>query len=241
MDTERRLALGVGGWLQYEFACHRSGLFNERYLSVPISQVLNAVFGLPVCSEYLHPVLAKERTGPGRRPEVGFAVVDSSRQIKCVVESKWCGTSGLTAEQVIWDILRLELVSEDTGADAYFLLAGRRKHLDTFFDSKAFKGTEHHGKFRRLLKLDRRKNPRFRVDNPPEDRLDAFRNVLLPYANVEFPARVSTSLCYVYPSDASTFQYQAYAWKVFAPSGTPRFKPADHKAYKSPSNSGGSA
>src|SRR5262245_48191599 len=99
MDTERLLALGVGGWLQYEFACHRSGLFNERYLSVPISQVLNSVFGLPVRSEYVHPVLARERNGPGRRPEVDFAVVDAESQLRCVVESKWCGPSGLSTEQ----------------------------------------------------------------------------------------------------------------------------------------------
>src|SRR5262245_51814972 len=140
METERLLAEGIGGWLQYEFACHRAGLFNERYLAVPISQVLNSVFGLPVHSEYVHPVLARERTGPGRRPEVDFAVVDSQGRPRCVVESKWCGVNGLSAEQIIWDLLRLELVSEDTGADAYFLLAGRRKHLDRFFESKAFKG-----------------------------------------------------------------------------------------------------
>jgi hypothetical protein len=192
---------------------------------------LNSVFGLPVSSEYVHPVLTRERSGPGRRPEVDFAVVDSARQIKCVVESKWCGKLGLTTEQLIWDILRLELVSEDTGAAAYFLLAGRKKHLDAFFESKAFKGAERGGHFRRLLKLDRRKNPRIRVDNPPRDRLSAFRNVLLPYSRIDFPSRISTSLCYVYPSDASTFQYQAYAWRVFAPPGTPRFRPAHNKAY----------
>lgn len=232
MDTERLLAEGIGGWLQYEFACHRSGLFNERYLSVPISQVLNAAFGLPVQSEYVHPVLARERTGPGRRPEVDFAIVDAQGLLKCVVESKWCGADGLSAENIIWDLLRLELVSEDTGADAYFLLAGRKKHLDQFFESKAFKGTEHDGKFRRLLKLDGRRNPRLRVDNPPKDRLDAFRSVLMPYSSVEFPTRVSTSLCYSSPANPPKFHYQAYAWRVFAPKGTPRFKPGEHAAYQ---------
>jgi hypothetical protein len=231
MDTARLLAQGVGGWLLYEFCCSRSRLFNERYMAGPIAQVLNAEYGLQVHSEYLHPVLAKTKTGPGRRPEVDFAVVDGAGVLKCVVESKWVGPGGLPAEHIIWDVLRLELVASDTGADAYFLLAGRRRHLEAFFETKAFKGVEYKGKFRRLLKLDHRKNPRMRVDNPPTDRRAAFKAVLTPYGGVSFPTRVSTSLCYAYPSDVPKFQYQAYVWKVFAPTGTPRFKPQDHALY----------
>src|SRR5262249_3500700 len=153
---------------------------------------LNAEYGLPVHSEYLHPVLAKAKTGPGRRPEVDFAVIDGAGKFKCVVESKWVGRDGLSAEQIIWDVLRLELVASDTGADAYFVLAGKRRHLEGFFETKAFKGTEHKGKYRRLLKLDHRKNPRMRVDNPPADRRAAFKAVLAAYGTVSFPTRVST-------------------------------------------------
>jgi len=142
---------------------------------------------------------------------------------------------------VIWDLLRLELVAEDTGADAYFILAGRKSHLLAFFETKAFKGSEHDGRYRRLLKLDSRKNPRLRVDSPPPDRLSALKKVLLPYSTVDFPSRVSTSLCQVYPNDVPKYQYQAYAWKVFAPPGTPRFKPGDNKTYSPEPPSGGAA
>ena len=231
MDTARLLAQGVGGWLLYEFCSNRSRLFNERYLAAPIANVLSAVYGLTVHSEYLHPILSEAKIGPGRRPEVDFAVVEDSGEIKCVLESKWTGSGGLSTEQIIWDLLRLELVATDTGADAYFLLAGRRKHLEKFFESRAFKGVEKNGKFRRLLKLDSRANPRMRVDSPPKDRYAAFKAVLTPYGGVAFPNRVSTSLCYAYPKDVPKYQYQAFVWRVFSPPGTPRFMPADHALY----------
>ena len=148
MDTGRLLAQGVGGWLLYEFCANRSRLFNERYLAMPIAQVLHAQYGYPVRSEFVHPVLAPTKVGPGRRPEIDFAVVDDTSAIRCVVESKWCGVRGLATEDIIWDVLRLELVATSAGADAFFLLAGRRRHLEKFFESVAFKGTERSGQSR---------------------------------------------------------------------------------------------
>lgn len=45
MKLVRRLVEGVGAWLQFETHCNRRGLFGERYLSVPIGQILGAVYG----------------------------------------------------------------------------------------------------------------------------------------------------------------------------------------------------
>jgi len=155
MDSIRVLAQSVGAWLQYEFACGRSTLFNERYMSVPIANALHSLYKHPVHSEYLHPVLAPAKVGPGRRPEVDFASVQKFPSVSCVVESKWVGSNGLTASDILWDLLRLELIAHETGAPAFFVLAGRRKHLETFFQSKAFTGElTSRGKYRRLLKLD---------------------------------------------------------------------------------------
>jgi hypothetical protein len=56
------LAQAVGAWLQYEFACSRANLFNERYLSVAIADALYAMHKDEVRSEYLHPVLAPHKT-----------------------------------------------------------------------------------------------------------------------------------------------------------------------------------
>src|ERR1039457_4681457 len=127
MKDITRLAQAVGAWLQYEFACNRSNLFNERYLSVAIADALYAIYKHEVRSEYLHPVLADHKLGPGRKPEVDFATVHNYPAVTSVVESKWVGPAGLSAADILWDLLRLELIAHDSLAPAYFVLAGRRK------------------------------------------------------------------------------------------------------------------
>lgn len=226
--------------MQYEFACGRSTLFSERYISVPIANALHRIYRKDVWAEYQHPVLAKEMKGRGRRPEVDFAIVDPYPNAKCVLESKWVGSNGLSAEDVLWDLIRLELAAHHTGADAFFVLAGKKRDLQKFFDSKAFKGApDSRGKYRRLLKLDHRRNPRIRIDTPAKDRSATLKKLISPYQNLSFPSRITTSLGYCYPDTSPNYQYQAYSWQVLAPPGTARFEPKDHSFYCLASGAGG--
>jgi hypothetical protein len=233
MDPTRNLAQAAGAWLQYEFACGRSTLFNERYLSVPIANALYFLYKDEVRSEYLHPVLAPAARGPGRRPEVDFALVNNYPNVSCVLESKWVGRNGLTAEDVLWDLLRLELIAHHAQAPAFFLMGGRRSHIENFFKSKAFLGEPtRQGKYSRLLKLDNRRNPRIRVDNPAGGRRPVFEKLLRPYQEISFSSRITTSICQSYPRDCPMFQYQVYVWQVLAPAGTSRFLPKNHSYYR---------
>jgi hypothetical protein len=133
VDAIRVLAEAVGAWLQYEFACGRSTLFNKRYMSVPIANALYSVYRDEVRSEFLPPVLGPAAVGPGRRPEVDFASIHNYPNVSAVLESKWVGSNGLTALDVISDLLRLELTAHHTNAPAFFLLAGRPIHFERFF------------------------------------------------------------------------------------------------------------
>ncbi len=234
MDALHKMCQATGAYLQYEFALGKSNLFNERYLSTPIGAVLGHLYPHRVHSEYLHPVLAPFKAGkPGRRPEVDFAVVQNHPTLVCAIESKWVGKNGLDAEDIIWDLLRLELIAHYENAKAYFILAGRKKHLDSFFQSYAFLGKmTADGRYRRLLKLDERRNARLRVDNPPPDRLAVYKRLLGDYQSLSFASRITTSTPSVYPPVCQAYQYQAFAWEVIAPKNTTRFKPIDHTFYR---------
>ena len=224
------LAQAVGAWLQYEFACNRSNLFSERYLSVAIADALNAIHRDEVRSEYLHPVLAPHKTGPGRRPEVDFATIRHYPAVTSVVESKWVGSGGILAADVLWDLLRLELIANASNVPAYFVLAGRRKYLEKFFASKAFSGNPTaQGKYRHLLKLDHRPTG-IRIDSPNDDRREMFRKLFHDYQTVSFPSRISTSTPALYPEACPMFQYQAYVWRVLSPTVS-RFMPRNNRAY----------
>lgn len=201
-------------------------------MSVPIANALFAIYKQEVRSEYLHPVLGAIKTGPGRRPEVDFAVIDRYPDLSCVVESKWLGPNGLTVEDILWDLLRLELITHTTKAPAFFLIGGRRKHLERFFQSKTFLGTANaRGTLRRLLKLGAERQTRIRVDSPTLDRRDVFVKLLRPYQNLSFSCFVTTSSSFSYPQHCPNFQYQTFVWHVLAPQGTPRLFPRDHKLY----------
>jgi hypothetical protein len=84
MFLGRKLAEGVAGWMMHEFHCDRSELFSEKYLSVPIGQILSAEFGTKVYSEVDHPILSTMAVGAGRRPQIDFAILDPYPKIKVV-------------------------------------------------------------------------------------------------------------------------------------------------------------
>jgi hypothetical protein len=233
MDPAKTLSQAAGAWLQYEFACGRSMLFNERYMAVPIANALYAIYKQEVRSEFVHPVLGPFMKGPGRRPEVDFAVIGNYPNVACVVESKWLGRSGLSAEEVLWDLLRLELIAHSAKVPAFFLLGGRRKHFEQFFKSKAFLGERSTaGRYRVLLKQAGKSQSRIRVDSPTSDRSGIFQKLLRPYQDVSFSCYVTTSPNYVYPEVCPMYQYQVHAWHVLDPSETPRFFPRNNKHYR---------
>ena len=125
-------------------------------------------------------------------------------------------------------MLRLELIAHSAKADAYFVLAGRRKHLGDFLDSKAFVGqVRSKGKVQTILKM--RPQPRIKITNPLPEREGLFQKVLAEYQNLSFPVEVSTTVGQMYPETCPTFQYQAYAWQIHFPPSMRRFYPRAHK------------
>jgi hypothetical protein len=234
MNIVKRLAMATGAWLQYEFACHRSQLFDEGSLVTPISATLDTIYKKKLYTEFLHPVLAPLKTGPGRRPEIDFAVIETYPQVICAVESKWVGADGLKIEDVVWDLLRLELVAHQAEADAFFVLAGRRKHLKAFFASKAFLGKRKkpNGPSRTILKMQ--SQPKTGVRHPAPGRETLFHKLFADYQNVSFPDALAMSVPERYPDICPNFQYQAYAWRVHAKKKIGRFYPRDHELYRLP-------
>lgn len=125
MHLHRRLAEGVGAWLHFEYLCNRSGLFNERYLSWAVGQVLTSLFGDRVHAEFSHPVLASMTSAVGRPPAIDFVYCgDRYPDIMVAVETKWAGSSNASIDRIIWDLIRLEMIASRFDAQCVFLLAG---------------------------------------------------------------------------------------------------------------------
>ena len=234
MNLARKVAEGVGGWLQFEFHCNRSELFSEKYLSVPIGQILNSAYGQHVYAEVKHPVLAPRVTGPGRRPEVDFAVLDPYPHFKLAIEAKWVPKGGLPAEAIIWDMIRLELVAWNSKVPCYFLLAGRKPALEALFRSAAFRGQSRRMKEAPLLRADSNRLYSLHIDSPSPARASIIKRLLARHQKLSVPARILSQRSQPFPMECKSTQYQVYTWRIMSPGDRRRFKPAEHRVYSAP-------
>src|SRR4051812_13014047 len=112
-NVQRRLSEGTASWLMYEFHCQRGDIFSEKYLATPVGQILASRYPGRVKTEENHPVLAGAGT-VGRPPQVDFVMTNVDGTYSAVVESKWTGRSAISIGQLLWDLLRLELIAYQT-------------------------------------------------------------------------------------------------------------------------------
>jgi len=128
LDTiERRLAEGTAAWLLFEFHCKRGDLFSEKQLATPVGQILAGQYPGRVKAEITHPYLMPIRQR-GRPPQLDFVVLDGGNW-EAAVETKWITNTPLTLGQIIWDLIRLELLIKHQVCDAYFIIGGFNKKI----------------------------------------------------------------------------------------------------------------
>jgi len=217
MELEKKLARGIAGWLQFEHACHRASVFSEKYLCTPIAQILNTIYGANVHAEIKHPILGNKFLGKGRRPEIDFVVYNENNEIIVAIESKWIGdsTTKQTVERIIWDLLRLAMIGNNDDVSCYFILAGRKKHLDELFENRHFNGEkDKKGRVRPILKVRSSDHMDSRLDSTREDRIKLLKPILQFCQDIELPMRLGTGKTEYYPKDAFRYDYQAWVWEV---------------------------
>lgn len=231
MNLTRLLTEGTGAWLHFEFTCNRSGLFSEKYLTVPIGQILSAWAGSRVVAEYRHPVLGPLAQGRGRRPEIDFVIFDRYPRIKYAVESKWIGHTAPSVQGILWDLIRLEMVAHAEQAECVFILGGQRGSLNAFFDSDAFYGPRKPHQRRSLLRIDNNSIHSIPLVPTVAHRIGMLRNIFADYQDMAFPQKISTRRSAPFPPEGGLKQYQVYAWKVSQSSRREVFYPKNSRHY----------
>lgn len=127
-NIQRKISEGISGWLLFEFNCFRGYLFNEKYLSYPIGQILNSITEYKTLTEINHPCSNNEQ---GRPLQIDFVMTDDSSKWKYAFESKWIGNSNISLGSMIWDLIRLQnLFIEQPNVKCYFILAGFDKKIN---------------------------------------------------------------------------------------------------------------
>lgn len=231
MDFAKVLTGGVAGWLSFERACDRSGLFNEKYLTAAVGQILSARTGNRVEAEFAHPVIAPFMKGRGRRPAVDFVARGDDGRIVLAVESKWAGRSVPTTESILWDLIRLELIAHHEKARCIFLLAGTASILAKVFEDPAFSDAATKPHRRPVLRHD--KNVIHRIPLVPvvPARFKIMRRMLEPYREFRFPEYIASRRTAPMPAVAKRGDYQVFAWEVLPLGNRTEFRPSKSKYF----------
>jgi hypothetical protein len=232
MKIERRLAEGIGGWLIFEQHCNKVGLFSERYLSFPIGQILSSIYGSNVHSEFIHPVINKYVTGRGAKAKVDFAVLNDSMEPTLVIETKWIGQTAPSIQSILWDLIRLESLASEYNSSCIFILGGKKKKLQAFFNSSDFQMRKS-ARPSPILPTTHRSLSTLNLTSDDPGHLSTWRPIMKKWQEMPFPNKIQTQLFKPFPADCTLEQYQIYSWRVSAAENKNNFIPKNTTIYRS--------
>jgi len=231
MNIKRKLSEGVSSWLMFEFHSNRGRLFSEKYLTTPIGHILSGVYENQVSAELIHPILNSNKTWAGRPPQIDFGI-QQDNQIKIAVESKWIGKTSIGVGDIIWDLIRLELLHYNYQTTCFFVLGGQKKKLQLLFENERFQEENSDGHKRPVLRLKKERKQSIRLDSPPPKRALLIKDKMNQYKNVLMPSGIVSGYPECHPKICRNSDYQVYVWEISSYMAKPRFYPKDNEHYK---------
>lgn len=231
MNVKRKLSEGVASWLMFEFHSNRAQLFGEKYLTTPIGHILSGIYGNQVVAEYSHPILNEHKTWPGRPPQIDFAIRNNG-QVEVAVESKWISNSQLDVGDIIWDLIRLELLHYHFKTKCFFVLGGKSIKIQELFQSNRFQEPRDNGRKRPVLRLKKERKPAIRIDSPPATRASLIKARLRQYPNILMPSSIVSGYPDFYPEQCRNQDSKVYVWEICSFKNKPRFYPKDNANYQ---------
>lgn len=208
-NVQRRLVEGTASWLLFEFHCKRGDLFGEKYLATPVGQILASRFGRKVKAEVNHPVLTNKVVG--RPPQVEFAIEENGT-LRVVVESKWTGRSTIGLDDILWDLMRLELLAHKFGSECYFVLGGFRKKLLPLLARTHFAGNPANPA--NAVTLKHKTNVVVPMHRLSGWLATSIKDRMKRHQNVKFPTAIVCEIPHIYPTSGINMTFQVYAWRV---------------------------
>ncbi len=212
LALRKSLSEGLSAWLTFEHQCRRDSLFSEKYLALPIAQILSGNAPGKVLAEHDHPVLAGSGV-EGRPPQLDFAV-EENEKIILVVETKWAGEKGVSVASVIWDCVRLELAAHHYQCEAIFILAGTRAAVDKMLSSAPLNPNTSRGKPSPVLGLNGVGRFSVNVHSPNRDFGPALHKKLKAYPHVKYPRSFVCGMGTRIPKDSTASAYTAAVWHI---------------------------
>lgn len=176
-------------------------------------------------------MLKPKKTWAGRNPQIDFVQLNEKGEPAIAIESKFVGvgSSKLSIGDVIWDLIRLELINFELGIKCYFVVAGKRKKINEFFTAKKFFDVDKKSALNQLLPTPEKFTGRLNILNCSAKRLSTFKKYLIQYKDLELPSIIRFNSVHFYPKSCSNFDNQVFVWEISSLRKKPRFTPARDK------------
>ncbi|WP_156940934.1 hypothetical protein [Halomonas halodenitrificans] len=216
ISVQRRIGEAVAAKMNYDFLCFRGSIMGEAYLGHSISEILASFFDQTAYrarNNFAHPVLSSMKRG--RKPEIDYVVEDlATNQVVLAAEAKWAGSSHCSAENILWDLVRLKALKDsvDHECGTYFLVAGNREDVGRLFRAKLFRQGSHSP----LIVGSRRKKSFSLSDNRDHQKLidKQKKKWLEAYSDFSVPECLKTKLEDDSRSAANNMRFVARVWEV---------------------------
>jgi hypothetical protein len=160
---------------------------------------------------------------------VDFAYCDPYPTVKVAIETKWIGRTRVFVEDLIWDMIRLEMISAGSGAECIFMIGGKRKQLEVLFESEIFAGPSSAYNRKPIMYWKSNVFNRFSITPINPHRVPLLRGVFKGAPDIDYPQHVVTRRTEPFPKNCGLNEYQVYSWKV-----TPAINRMTFRAKQSP-------
>lgn len=200
-SIQRKLSEGVSSWLTYQFSCNRENLFNEKYLSYPIGNILQGLTNYTVKAEVNHPMANKG--GKGRPLQIDFVLFNknSISEWKISIESKWIGRSNVSMDDFYWDLIRLQnLHLRYPEIKTYFLIAGFDKKLESMLDGyDIFTSKSRQPKLKNDIVVQNRSFIKFKLSKAKNHQIDSINRKIKKYKEFQLYNLILCRPAHIYP------------------------------------------
>jgi len=217
-NIQRKISEGVSGWLLFEFNCFRGYLFNEKYLSYPVGQILNSITEYKTLTEINHPC---SNNMQGRPLQVDFVLTDDKSKWKYAFESKWIGNSMISLGAIIWDLVRLQnLDKHHAEIKCYFILVGFDKKINILLEDFDICHDKTSKKKNKIAKT----NSTFLIFDLCElDKTtkDYVNQKIKKYPNFKLYSKIHCKPAHKFPkNDIINMTFTTYIFEILKPDGT---------------------
>ena len=232
MNRPNKFAKAITAWLTFEQLCRRETLFCEAYMSYPIGQFLTTRYGSKLRGEFVHPILAELKKGPGDKPRIDFVVLEDNDICSLVLETKWISSSNNLPRDIIRDLIRIELMVHGYNSEGWFILSGKAKSFNTLISDKRILGKDGDPKSKPILPFFDTNSGSIRLNPPAKFRYELLKESLQPFIGIEISNSIRVTKFGPFPNEYKLNEYLTFLWRIENDKDKSRFKPENVYKYE---------